>query len=268
MAAVGDVMLSREVHNQMVKRDDFSWPFLETADILAKADLTVGNLEAPLLEICPPMTNRMIFCAEDESIEGMEMAGFDVWSLANNHILNQGQAGLQETERILGRAGMLGVAEGEVEIVEVEGVIVGWMGFDAVWKELDEAAMRVEVASASAETDVLVVMMHWGVEYVATPTAQQVRMGRGLVDAGADVVLGSHPHWTQPVEEYKDGLIFYSLGNFVFDQMWSEETRLGEIALLKLKVLDSELLTMEYETVPVRVYEYGQPRVIDSEISN
>jgi poly-gamma-glutamate synthesis protein (capsule biosynthesis protein) len=120
--------------------------------------------------------------------------------------------------------------------------------------------MESLAASASGEVEVLVAMMHWGVEYVSEPSDRQVTLGRALIDAGVDVVVGAHPHWVQPVEEYQGKLIFYSLGNFVFDQMWSEETRLGEVADVEFRFEEGALVEMDYELLPVRIYEYGQPR--------
>jgi poly-gamma-glutamate synthesis protein (capsule biosynthesis protein) len=259
MVAVGDIMLSRTVHDQMVKRG-FNWPFAETAAFLSAADLTVGNLETPMLTQCPLMTNRMVFCSEDESLAGMTLAGLDVLSLANNHSLNQGSQALVETERLLATVGMTGVPEGEVRVREIGGLRWGFIGFDDVSKLVDRVTMESLAASASGEVEVLVAMMHWGVEYVSEPSDRQVTLGRALIDAGVDVVVGAHPHWVQPVEEYQGKLIFYSLGNFVFDQMWSEETRLGEVADVEFRFEEGALVEMDYELLPVRIYEYGQPR--------
>jgi poly-gamma-glutamate synthesis protein (capsule biosynthesis protein) len=259
MVAVGDIMLSRTVHDQMVKRG-FNWPFAETAAFLSAADLTVGNLETPMLTQCPLMTNRMVFCSEDESLAGMTLAGLDVLSLANNHSLNQGSQALVETERLLATVGMTGVPEGEVRVREIGGLRWGFIGFDDVSKLVDRVTMESLAASASGEVEVLVAMMHWGVEYVSEPSDRQVTLGRALIDAGVDVVVGAHPHWVQPVEEYQGKLIFYSLGNFVFDQMWSEETRLGEVADVEFRFEEGALAEMDYELLPVRIYEYGQPR--------
>ena len=100
ISAVGDVMLGRTVREQMMKKNDWSWPFRETAARLAQADITVGNLEAPIVTDCMQHENRMVFCMNPEAREGLTMAGFDVFTLANNHMLNYGQPGWQKRGNI------------------------------------------------------------------------------------------------------------------------------------------------------------------------
>lgn len=260
LMAVGDIMLSRSVDEQMKQRQDWTWPFASTAGMLRKADITMGNLETPMLAKCPVMTNRMIFCAENKSLAGLNLAGFDALSLANNHIFNQGKGGLAETERLVERAGIRGVREGELEIMEKEGVKFGILTYDDVSKSLNSEGLKTEIASAAAQVQELVGMVHWGIEYVDKPTPRQIDLAHLMVDAGMKVILGSHPHWTQTVETYNDGLIFYSLGNFVFDQMWSEETRRGYAADLRFKIQDLRITSVDYELLPVKIFEYGQPR--------
>src|SRR5690606_2415251 len=111
---------------------------------------------------------------------------------------------------------------------------------------------------AAMISDMVIVSVHWGVEYKAKPNQRQILLGRAMIDAGADVVLGHHPHWTQTVEEYQDGVIIYSLGNFIFDQMWSEETRRGDVVEFKL----DKTGVLGYQVKPIKIYDYGQPRWI------
>ena len=107
----------------------------------------------------------------------------------------------------------------------------------------------------------MIVSIHWGVEYEQSPTERQEMFAHLAVDSGASVVLGHHPHVVQPVEEYKDGYVFYSLGNFVFDQMWSEETRNGLIA----RIFFEGGQIKKVETIKVTIYEFHQPRPEDWE---
>jgi poly-gamma-glutamate capsule biosynthesis protein CapA/YwtB (metallophosphatase superfamily) len=261
LMAVGDVMLSRSVLEQMEKRKDFTWPFVSTAEKLKNTDITVGNLETPINKTCPPMINRMVFCAPQKVIEGLNYAGFDLMSLENNHTLNTGVHGKRETKELLKHTGITGVESGEVEIMTIKGIKIGFMALDEVSKRLNNELIREEVASAAAKVDVLVGMIHWGVEYTHEPGYRQKELGHLMVDSGMKVVIGSHPHWTQSVEEYNGGLIFYSLGNFVFDQMWSDATRLGEIAEIRYTRYELGKNTLEYNLIPVKIYEYGQPRL-------
>jgi poly-gamma-glutamate synthesis protein (capsule biosynthesis protein) len=259
LMAVGDVMLSRSVLEQVEKRKSFTWPFEATAERLREVDLTIGNLETPLAPACPPMTNRMVFCAPQKTVEGLTYAGFDLVSLENNHATNTGIRGREVTEGILQTVGIAGVRDGEVEIKTIKGVRLGFMGMDALSRPFN-SELVTQVASAAATVDVLVGIAHWGTEYTHEPLPHQKEWGHKLVDAGVKVIIGSHPHWTQPVEEYHGGLIFYSLGNFVFDQMWSEETRLGEAAEIKFQIVDGRVKDITYGLLPVKIYDYGQPR--------
>lgn len=270
VAAVGDVMLGRRVREQMIKKKDWSWPFRETAARLAQADITIGNLEAPMVTGCRQHDNRMVFCMNPEAREGLTLAGFDVLTLANNHMLNYGQEGLADTHWYLEQAEMQGTYDGELVMEEVGGQKIGFLGFDDVTQTLDLDEVSRQIGAADQTAGIVVAMVHWGNEYMASPSARQRQVGGVMARAGADLIIGSHPHWVQNVEKLGETLIFWSLGNFVFDQMWSEETRSGAIALLELKFQNSplrqglggqaKLKTLEYELLPVRIYEYGQPR--------
>lgn len=260
MAAVGDVMLGRTVREQMMKKGDWSWPFREVGTRLVRADVTVGNLEAPIVDKCTQHENRMVFCMNPEAIEGLTGSGFDVVTLANNHMLNYGTSGLESTKKYLEGAGILGTYSGELVIKEVGGLKIGFLGYDDVSKPLNLNEVTREIASAAAQTDMTVAMVHWGNEYMASPSARQREVAQAMTNGGVDLILGSHPHWVQNVEKLGETLVFWSLGNFVFDQMWSEETRLGEIAEIRFKMQDARIAQMEYELVPVKIFEYGQPR--------
>lgn len=261
LAAVGDVMLGRSVMEQMEKRGDWTWPFEQTYERLAAADITVGNLEAPLVTGCFQKENRYVLCSKPEAKAGLVKAGFDVVSLANNHTLNWGQAGYQETEKVLTAEGIEAVDSEQWAVKTVCGLRVGFIGLDDVSQTLDLVEMRDQVASMAATVDIPVVLIHWGIEYVNEPVPRQREVANVLSEAGAKVVIGHHPHWTQPAEYVGETLVFWSLGNFVFDQMWSEETRLGNLAELRFKIQDLRITALEYELLPVKIYDYGQPRV-------
>ena len=264
IAAVGDVMLGRTVQEQMLKKNDWAWPFALTADRLKAADMTVGNLEAALVTRCYQKENRFILCARPEARAGLMSAGFDVLSMANNHTLNWGQAGYAESVKLLKEVGIDTVDKERVVIKEVCGVKVGIIGLDDVSAPLKLNEMRAQVASVAAQVEIPVVLIHWGGEYQVEAGTRQREVAQVLSEAGAKIVIGHHPHWVQPVEKVGDTLVFWSLGNFVFDQMWSEETRRGEIAEIGLQITDNRLIVIDYKLIPVKIYEFGQPRVIQS----
>ena len=256
LVAVGDVMLGRSVNGKMVVKNDWTYPFLEVGSMLREADVTFGNLESPFGESCSVVSGGMVFCADQRSVAGLVWSGFDVMSLENNHNTNQGRLGLELSEKLLEEKKILGVVEGEIEVVEQEGLKLGFLAVDDVSRRVDEGALVKLIEDAEKVVDVVVVSVHWGWEYRAIANERQVRLGRKMVDSGADLVLGHHPHWVQNVENYGGGVIVYSLGNFVFDQMWSEETRRGVVGRFEL----SEEGVGDYRFEKVRIYEYSQPR--------
>ena len=258
IVAVGDVLMARSVNIGMIRRQDFTWPFQETAELLQTPDLTLGNLEGPLLKYCRPTDGGDVMCGDERSLEGLTWAGFDVLSLANNHTHDYGQNGFDTTKAFLDTTPISAVYPSNPTLKEVHGIRFAILAFDDSETLVDEDAMLTEVATTRPQADVLIVMMHWGFEYHPTQSNRQTRLGHALVDAGANLVIGSHPHWRQPVEEYGGGIIFYSLGNFVFDQMWSEETRRGNVADITV-TRTTDGFAFSYELVPIMIYLYGQP---------
>ena len=255
LVSVGDIMLGRYCNVQMLQNKDWKYPFLNIADFTSSADITFGNLEAPIVENCPTTETGMIFCSQPDSIEGLKFAGFDVLSLANNHILNQGEFGLAQTQEILKKNQILPASPNPLSIKKVNGTSFGFLAFDLVTYPPPRLAVFGEAGRA---VDILIVSLHWGNEYQKQPAKSQVELAHQIIDSGAKIVIGHHPHVTQPVEEYKDGLIFYSLGNFVFDQAWSEETKKGAIA----KIIFEGKKIKSYELVPIYIENFCQPRLV------
>ena len=265
IAAVGDVMLGRSVQEQMEKRGDWTWPWASVAAILSRADLTIGNLEAAVVPGCYQKENRFILCTRPEARAGLTLAGFDVLSLANNHTLNWGQAGYDESVGLLNEVGIDSVAGEKTAFKDVCGVKVGFIGLDDVSKPLNLSLVKAEVASVAAQSQITIPIIHWGAEYMDQPTGRQREVASALSEAGATVIVGSHPHWVQPAEKVGKTLVFWSLGNMVFDQMWSEETRSGTIAEIRFMINDLRLKAMDYNLIPTKIYNYGQPRIADSD---
>jgi poly-gamma-glutamate capsule biosynthesis protein CapA/YwtB (metallophosphatase superfamily) len=259
---VGDIMLGRQVNIEMAKRGDYSWPFHQTSDLLTDADLTLGNLETPIVPGCPFSSEGMVFCAVPRSVEGLTWAGIDAVSLANNHANTYGKSGLDETLSSLQQAAVHPILGGTMIVRDIRGIRIGVLAFNDSDKVLDLDRAVSMTRASSRQVDILIGLLHWGVEYQAEPTSRQREVGHRLVDEGMDVIVGAHPHRVQPVEEYRGKLIAYSLGNFVFDQMWWEETRRGEVMRLRLtKTLDG--VSVSHEMIGVEIHNYGQPAVTE-----
>lgn len=255
---VGDMMLGRQVSIEMTKRDDFSWPFRRTADLLQSADFTLGNLESPIVSGCPLSSEGMVFCAVPRSAEGLAWAGIDAVGLANNHAYTYSELGFEQTVDYLRRAGIEPIPPGALALRQINGIAVGVLSFDDSNALLDINQAAAATKEVARNVDILIGLMHWGIEYQAEPTERQREVGHALADAGMTVIVGTHPHRVQPAEDYGDKLIVYSLGNFVFDQMWWEQTRRGEVVRLML-VSTSAGVTFSYEMIPIEIYDYGQP---------
>lgn len=260
IAAVGDIMLGREVALTSQRLTDYTWPFQATADQLAAADLTLGNLESVIVENCWVRNHTFILCAKPTALEGLTYAGFDALSLANNHRFDYNQSGLDETITHLTSAGIAPIIDDRAAIFEVNAMTIGVMGFDDTLQYFEYERLQPAIANTRARVDVLIAILHWGFEYVDWPADRQLIVSQQLKEAGVDVIIGSHPHWIQPTIWDEHMLVFYSLGNFVFDQMWSLETRQGHIAYITLTLDHRDNLDIKYTLEPVTIYDFGQPR--------
>ncbi len=238
IVAAGDVMLGRAVGINITRLQNFNYPFELVAGAFRTADIAMVNLENPIITDCPLTAEGMIFCSSPGTIGGLEFAGIDAVNLANNHTLNHGYNGLQETTEYLTQnyirySGLVG----SPAVIDVRGTRVAILGFTAfggsgVLSELNRTSIQAELSQARDISDIQIVNFHWGAEYQSQPTPGQRLLAYAAIDAGADAVIGHHAHWVQGMEIYQNKPIFYSLGNLVFDQMWSQETREGLIVEL------------------------------------
>lgn len=281
LIAVGDIMLSRDVASTMKRHNDYKYPFLKTADLLKTADITFGNLECAITPGKIIETNEMIFRADPQSVEGLNYAGFDILSLANNHTMNFGKEGIENTFKYLNESNIKFVGAGnnlkeafEPKIFEVNGLKIAFLAYadnylvPASYQATENkpgiafmniSKMQEDVKATKEKANFVIVSMHAGVEYSKEPNKNQINFAYNAIDAGADLVIGHHPHMVQKVEKYKNKYILYSLGNFVFDQMWSMETREGIIA----KITFDKNGIKDIEFVPVLIENYSQPKILD-----
>jgi len=263
LIATGDVIPAR--YTDFIIRqegDNFLYTVEKTAGIVSDADVTVVNLEAPLIGHCPLHTEGFTFCGRPGFTDALVEAGVDVVTLENNHISNWGFDGIAETVDHLEAAGMEWADRQTPAIIDVRGLEFGFIAFNGVGEVIDRATMVEQIEALRPEVDVLAVSYHWGAEYVSLPTISPViaeddpvEIAHLAIDAGADLVIGNHPHWVQAVEVYNGGYIAYAHGNYIFDQMWSYETRVGVIG--KYTFYDDELIGVEY--VPTLIENSAQP---------
>lgn len=260
LIATGDVIPARSVNYQNVTRKNFNWPFEKTADTIKNADITFINLESPLITNCPVTQEGMIFCGDLKNVHGLEFAGVDVVNLANNHSGNYGKQGIIETVNQLNQANILSAGLGDPVYKNARGLIFSFLGYNALEK-INEEQICQDIKFAKAKSQVLVIAFHWGIEYTAQPSEFQKELAHKAIECGADLIIGNHPHWIQPVEIYQGKLIAYAHGNFIFDQMWSEKTKYGVVG--KYTFYDDKLIDTEF--LPVKIENYGQPYFLQSE---
>jgi poly-gamma-glutamate capsule biosynthesis protein CapA/YwtB (metallophosphatase superfamily) len=276
----GDIIPSRCVYSRHKALDDYTAAFASTAEVLRQADITIGSLDAALSDAGIPVDCEETFnlLAPSRSVEGLVRAGFDVISVATNHIKDCGLTGIGCSDRSffdtlanLEAAGIAPVGGGRDRneahspvIVERNGLRFAFLAYDDVASgfygagentagtaTLSRTAVREDIAAAKMQADVVIVLPQWGAEYMSNPTERQQALGREAIEMGASLVVGNHPHVVQAVEALDEGFVAYALGNFVFDQDWSLETqqsvvleatfhgaRLAGVRLLPVRIVD------------------------------
>jgi len=270
LMATGDVIPGRSVNSQTVKQNDFTWAWKNIIPILLEGDVTLVNLESPLVLNCPVTVEGMTFCGSQRHIEGLKAAKVTVANFANNHMGNYGKKGIEQTKQLLENNAIRISGLGTPVILDVKGTKVAFLGFDDIGPnvspiaEADDEMIKKQISEARSYADVVIVSMHWGVEYTDKPSERQVILAHLVIDSGADLIIGNHPHWVQPVELYKGKIIMYAHGNTIFDQMWSEKTKEGVIG--KYTFYGKDLVNIEF--IPIYIKEYGQPIILEGDKKN
>lgn len=262
--ATGDVIPARSVNNAMMNRNNFIFPFEKTVSLLRSGDIVFINLESPLIDGCQQTIEGMLFCGSSRAIEGLRYAGVTVASLGNNHAGNYGSEGITKTVSLLEKNGIavIGIDPVQSAIIIKKGKRFGFLGYNDIGANepgiawADTYTLTKNITELKKSVDEVIVTFHWGIEYVLVPNSRQRELGRVAIDAGADLVIGNHPHWVQGVEEYKGKLITYAHGNFIFDQMWSQETREGVVGRY---IFGPEGLR-RVSFYPVIIDDYSTPR--------
>ena len=247
--------------------------------LLSAADIAVANFENPAPDDPKYHTQGTVFSADPRLISGLKRAGIDVVSIANNHIGDAGKAGILQTIANLDRYGLKHAGAGrnaaaahKPAIIDVGGIRVAILAYDTIAKyytagastagsaRLTAAGVKADVKAArAAGADVVIVYPHWGTEYDPTPFPAQQRLAHAVIDAGADMIIGNHAHWVGAMEVYKGRPIWYALGNFVFDQVWSEPTQEGLILEL---TFDGKTL-VQAQMHPTLILDQAQPNLLD-----
>lgn len=239
--AVGDVSFTRDIAKYIHRRrgGDYTYPLSFVKPELTAADVTIANLETTVRKTSTTSKpaypgNGPHFSSRPEALKGLVDSGVDVVNLANNHIHDYGDKGLDMTVRLIEQAGLvhIGTQVAPSRILNVKGVRIGCVGMSRPFAKLRNSEVNVvnparigpmlaQIRALRKQVDVVIVNIHWGTEYALRSNAQQQRLARAFVAHGADVVIGHHPHVLQTMETIhtnsRQGTVFYSLGNFLFD---------------------------------------------------
>jgi poly-gamma-glutamate synthesis protein (capsule biosynthesis protein) len=248
----GDVMMGWGVGDAINREadGDYRYPFRHVRSYLREADIAVANLESAVSDRGAPIAKRYVLRVPPQAIPALVDAGFDVLSLANNHVLDYGPMAAEDTGRLLSDAGIRWGAlapEGgrqEPVILTVRGVKIGFLFYcDPTFLSCaqeylqfpvrppfaTEATLARDIRDLKTRADIAVVSIHWGTEHLMWPEDRTISRARWIIDQGADILMGHHTHTQQGVEFYKHGVIFYSLGNFVFAHGQETLRRIGRL---------------------------------------
>lgn len=274
----GDILLAGRA-GRLIEEKGTGAPFAGVSEVVREADLAIGNLECAISTQGKPADKSYTFRAAPKAARALSEAGFDIMNLANNHSVDYGQEGLRDTLSALSAAGVGAVgAGGDAEGARQPALIrageppitIALLAFSNMQPTIFYAgahrpgtnpahpdAIRQSVAAARGQADRVIVMLHWGDERSTLPSARQRELARIAVDAGADLVVGHHPHVLQGFERRGDALIAYSLGNFLFPSRG--ESRMTMI----LRYTPERNGSARLEVIPA-VIEGFQPRLADA----
>lgn len=287
----GAIVPGRCVQAAVDEQGNADFIYVDVRDLISEADIAVGTLNAALSDFPPHKGCIETFVLVGSSInaDAMAAAGFDVMSVATNHIKNCGLANcgdraFLDTMDNLERVEIQAVGAGnnlaealEPVVIEKNGIRFGFVSLGEIESMafasedspgiaplpedfvIADENLQTSIAAAKAISDVVIVMPHWGSDYQDTPNYRQLHFDQVIVDAGADLVIGNHSHWIQGMREIDDIPVFYSLGSFVFDQDWSIKTQQGIV----VRVTFQGIKILSYEVIPVHIDENGHVQVAE-----
>jgi len=241
LIAVGDISLQTKNKKNL---------FEKVKEIFKDKDILFGNLETVLSNQGEEVEKAVTLHTSPKKVWYLREAGFDILNIANNHIMDLGIEGFSNTLDALNEGGLLFVGANDepgrkYQILEKKGIKLGFVGYtedgfnlsqQGVWiNRIDQTDIIKDIEFIKPQCDFIIISLHWGIENIFYPSPKQIRLAHRLIDAGATVILGHHPHVIQGIERYKHGLIAYSLGNFQFDPRLSHS-----------KTNDSIILCLEF----------------------
>lgn len=265
----GDILLDRGVR-QVINRHGVDHLFSNGIDsVFREAQIVVGNLECPATKIEAPVFKQFIFRAEPEWLDTLRLHGFTHLNLANNHSIDQGREGLIDTKQNIEKAGMTPIGAGQ-NMTEASQPVLLASEPRNVWlipslrlalenyaylpdkpcvsqEPMDSLLERVFRLRQADSTAVIIVSIHWGGEHTLQPVSRQRHEAHQLIHAGADILVCHHTHTLQTIEDFQSHSIYYSIGNFIFDQQKPLNSR---ACMVRIRIKKDNL---QVETIPIEI---------------
>ncbi len=268
----GDLMLDRYVYTVAQQVKNYNYLFLNFDLFLKGVNYREANLEGPIGNADSEIKKKhMQFLFSPNFLKPLKKR-FEILGLANNHILDFGEDGFIQTKELLKKENILSFGniknqKNDLSIILKKNKIkVGLIGYNLLFAENNSLIIN-EIKKLKMICDFIILFPHWGNEYEKQPSEKQQNAAKIYIDAGADLIIGSHPHVIQPIEIYKNKVIFYSLGNFIFDQHFSQETTEGLSIGLQLKK-EKRAIKTSYKLYPFKINKKCQPEIADTKFHN
>ncbi|MCD6172026.1 MAG: CapA family protein [Thermoplasmata archaeon] len=287
LSAVGDILLTGMVAG-VIKSKGPEEPFVFVLEELKKSDLVFGNLEGPLSNCGNPLKNKCCLYSLPETVKSLKSAGLGVLSLANNHIFDYGYKAFEDTISLLKENNISWFGAGKdleeakrPAILSINNLLIGFLGYS--WDfigsinatknrfgtaPLNEKLILEDIKKLKKKTHVVIVSLHWGYERERYPLPSQRKLAHRIIDAGASLILGHHPHVLQGIESYKKGIIVYSLGNFIFPDIVYKNYRIVQKPENKESIIFQCNISKEgidnFDIAPIMANDLFQPVVLQN----
>ncbi len=269
----GDMMFDRSIRINAQKKQNYEYILQDLTQTLSQADLVIANLEGPITNYYSLSTytnsnekNHFIFTFDPTITKTLKKNKINLVNIGNNHILNFGNKGLEQTTEFLQKAGInyfgqinSNYNENRVFFTKIHNIQLAFLNYNQFAYNLEtEDIVLKDIKKANKTADIVIVYAHWGNEYQLKPSQNQIKLAHNMINQGADLIIGSHPHVVQTNEIYNDRYIYYSLGNFIFDQYFNKQVKNG----LLLKVLiNPETYNLKIKEIPIKLDLNGSTKL-------
>lgn len=250
------------------QNQDSAYYLKNVKDVFEKDDLTIANLEGPLTTSQDYAEKTFVFQGKPEYVDILADGDIEAVTLANNHSKDHFEQGMTDTKAILDEKGIRHFGYDESCMMDVKGIQVGFLGYSFPYELTAE--MKKAISDLKAQCDIVVVYYHWGIERDKAPMESQRSLAKQTIDAGADLIIGSHPHVLQGIETYKGKKIVYSLGNFCFGGNKNPSDKDTMIYQHTFSFENNELVQEEHEVIPCMISSVSsrnnyQPTIVEGE---